>query len=60
MATETTKDRVLDAVRQLPADATIEQAMEQLYFMAKVEEGVRQANAGKLLTHEDVKRRLLG
>lgn len=60
MATETTKDRVLDAVRQLPADATIEQAMERLYFIAKVEEGVRQANAGKLLTHEDVKRRLLG
>jgi predicted transcriptional regulator len=60
MATETTKDRVLDAVQQLPADATVEQAMERLYFIAKVEEGLRQANAGKLVSHEDVKRRLLG
>ena len=60
MATETTKDRVLDAVQQLPADATVEQAMERLYFIAKVEEGLRQANAGKLVNHEDVKRRLLG
>lgn len=60
MATESTKDRVLDAVQQLPADATIERAMERLYFRAKVEEGERQADGGKLSTHEDVKRRLLG
>ena len=60
MSTETTKERVLDAVQQLPADATVEQAMERLYFIAKVEEGLRQAEAGKLISHEDVKRRLLG
>jgi predicted transcriptional regulator len=60
MTTETTKDKVLDAVRRLPADATVEQAMEQLYFLAKVEEGLRQADAGQLVSHEDVKRRLLG
>ena len=33
---------------------------ERLYFLAKVEEGLRQANAGKVVSHEDVKRRLLG
>ncbi|MBK7593644.1 MAG: hypothetical protein IPP98_09250 [Gemmatimonadetes bacterium] len=60
MPAETTKDRVLDAVKQLPADATVEQAMERLYFIAKVEEGLRQADAGKLVNHDDVKRRLLG
>jgi predicted transcriptional regulator len=60
MSTETTKERVLDAVKQLPADATVEQAMERLYFIAKVEEGLRQAEAGRLISHEDVKRRLLG
>ncbi|MDZ4258515.1 MAG: hypothetical protein U0974_06100 [Gemmatimonadales bacterium] len=60
MSTETTKERVLDAVQQLPADATVEQAMERLYFIAKVEEGLRQAEAGKMISHEDVKRRLLG
>lgn len=60
MSTETTKERVLEAVQQLPADATVEQAMERLYFIAKVEEGLRQAEAGKLISHEEVKRRLLG
>ena len=60
MPAETTKDRLLDAVKQLPADATVEQARERLYFIAKVEEGLRQADAGKLVNHDDVKRRLLG
>jgi len=60
MSTETTKERVLEAVQQLPADATVEQVMERLYFIAKVEEGLRQAEAGKTVSHEDVKRRLLG
>ncbi len=60
MSTATTKERVLEAVQQLPADATVEQAMERLYFIAKVEEGLRQAEAGELASHEDVKRRLLG
>lgn len=32
-----TKDRVLDTVRDLPDDATVEYAMERLYFLAKVE-----------------------
>ena len=60
MAGETTKDRVLDAVQQLPADATVGPPMERLYFIAKVEEGLRQANVDKLVNHVDVKRRLLG
>jgi len=44
----------------LPEDATIEDAMEQLYFLAKVEEGLRQADAGQTASHEEAKRRLLG
>jgi predicted transcriptional regulator len=51
---------MLEAVRQLPADATVEQAMERLYFLAKVEEGIRQADAGRVVDHDDVKRRVLG
>ena len=32
MAEAKTKERVLEAVRELPDDATIEDAMERLYF----------------------------
>jgi predicted transcriptional regulator len=57
---ESVRDRLLHAVQQLPPDATVEQAMERLYFMAKVEEGLRQADAGQLISHEDARKRLLG
>jgi hypothetical protein len=53
------KDRVIDAVRDLPDDATIEDAMERLYFLAKVEKGFREADAGQTVGHEEAKRRIL-
>lgn len=45
-----TRDRVVDAVRQLPEDATLEEGMERLYFLAKVERGVREADEGKTIS----------
>ncbi len=54
------KERVLEAVRDLPDDATVEDVMERLYFLAKVEEGLRQTEAGETVSHEEAKRRILG
>jgi predicted transcriptional regulator len=54
------KTRVLDAVRDLPEDATVEDAMERLYFLSKIEEGERQADAGQTMTQAEAKRRVLG
>ena len=54
------KERVLEAVRDLPDEATVEDAMERLYFLAKVEEGERQADAGQTVSHEEARRRVLG
>jgi predicted transcriptional regulator len=34
--------------------------MEHLYFLAKVQRGVQQADAGQTISHEDARRRLLG
>lgn len=60
MAEPKTRDRVLDAVRDLPDDATVEDAMEHLYFLAKVEEGLRQAEAGQTMSAEEARKRILG
>jgi predicted transcriptional regulator len=54
------KDRVLDAVQALPDDATVEDAMERLYFLAKVEAGLQQAADGRTVSHEEAKQRILG
>jgi len=54
------KERVLKAVRDLPEDASVEDAMERLYFLAKIEEGERQAETDQTVSHEEAKRRILG
>jgi predicted transcriptional regulator len=56
MAAETEKQRAIEALQKLPEHATIDDAIERLCFLAKIEEGLRQSNAGRILTHEDVKR----
>jgi predicted transcriptional regulator len=53
----TTKEKILEALQGLPADATVEDAIERLVFMAKVEEGLAQLDAGQGVPHEEVKRR---
>lgn len=54
------KERALEAIRDLPEDASVEDVMERLYFVAKVEEGMRQADAGQTVSHEEAKRRIFG
>ena len=54
----TIKELVIEAVKDLPDDAILEDAMERLLFLAKVERGLQQADAGQTLSHDDVKQRM--
>lgn len=58
-STPTTKERILDALRRLPPEATVEDAMERLYFLGKVERGLKQADAGEVVSHEVALRRVI-
>ncbi len=58
MAATSVKEKVLKAVNELPADVTYEDVMERVYFLYKVEEGLRQVEAGEGISHEEVKKRL--
>ncbi|MGD0836582.1 MAG: hypothetical protein ABSB49_08070 [Polyangia bacterium] len=49
----------METVEHLPDNATVEDAMECLYFLAKIERGLEQADAGPGLAHEDVKKRFV-
>lgn len=53
----TTKERILEALGGLPPDATVDDAIERLVFMARVEEGLAQLDAGQGISHEEIKRR---
>jgi hypothetical protein len=51
--------RPLAAIAALTADATIEDAIERLVLLAKIDRGLAQVRDGKALDHAEVKRRLL-
>ena len=57
MAHPSTKDLLRETAEKLPADASVEDAMERLYFLAKVEKGLAQADAGELIPHDEVEAR---
>jgi len=52
------KERVLQVVQELPPDATIADAMGQLYLLYKIEKGLQQAEAGRKISHEEAKERM--
>lgn len=52
------KQDALRAIEQLPPDASLEEVMERLYFMHKVARGLRQIDAGQVVSHHEAKRRL--
>ena len=54
----TTKDRVLQAIRDLPENASVEDAMERLLFLSKIERGIRQADADQAVPHAVVRERM--
>jgi len=53
-----TRDRMVEAIRELPADASVDDAIERLVFLAKIEEGLEQLDKGQGIPHDEVKRRL--
>ena len=56
---ENPRDKVIEAVQALPDDATFEDAIERIVFLAKIDKGMEQADAGQVVSHEDAKSRLL-
>jgi predicted transcriptional regulator len=57
MAQASPKERILEALRDLPPDASIDDAIERLVFLARIEEGLAELDAGEGVPHEEVKRR---
>ena len=53
-----TRERMIEAIRELPEDASVDDAIERLVFLAKIEEGLSQLDRGEGIPHEEVKRRL--
>ena len=58
MADTTVKYRVLKAMEEMPQDVTFEEVMERLYFLYKIDRGLKQVEAGNTMSHEEAKKRI--
>lgn len=56
----TDKQRALEAVQALPDDASVEDAIERLCFLAKVQKGIDELDQGRGVPHDAAKRQILG
>ncbi len=54
----TTREKVIQVVQSLPDNASVEDAMERLLLLAKIERGIQQADSGQTIAHEEVKQRM--
>lgn len=56
MSASSAKQMIVEVVQRLPDDATIEDAMERLYFLQKIERGMADVATGRVVPHEEVLR----
>jgi hypothetical protein len=53
-----TKQQILKAIDDLPDDAGVEDALDRLYLLYKVERGLQQADRGELMSQDEVRQRM--
>ena len=51
------RDRIIEALRAMPPNATIDDAIERLVFLAKVETGLAELDGSQGIPHDQAKRR---
>jgi len=49
---------MIEALRDLPPDATVDDAIERLVFLAKIDAGLVELDRGEGVPHDEAKRRL--
>jgi predicted transcriptional regulator len=54
------KKEALALIRRISPSASWDDIMHELYSRKKITEGIAAADAGRVISHDDVKRRFLG
>ena len=49
------RDKALEAIKEFPQEFELEELIERLVFVEKVEKGLQQLDNGKTVSHEQVK-----
>ena len=49
-----TRDKVISSIKDLPDSFTIDELIDRLIFIEKVEQGLKQSEEGKVIPHDEV------
>ncbi len=52
------KEQAIKAIQDLPQNATIEDAMEKLYLLYKIDRGIKQADEGSKISQDEAKKKM--
>lgn len=52
------KELVLDAIQELPDDASIDQIADRVKFLAAIQKGINDIDRGDTVPHEEIKKQL--
>ena len=55
---DTPKSRILALVEDQPDDSSYDEILHELAFVRMVERGIADADAGRVVSHEEVRRRI--
>lgn len=55
-----TKEKVLDTINEMPSSFEVEELIEKLIFIEKVEVGLDQLEKGETVTNEELKQEVKG
>ena len=55
---KTAKQKAIEVIQSLPEDSSYDDIMEKLYFIQKVEAGLKDIEEGRTIPHEEVKKRI--
>ena len=51
-----TREKVIKSIQDLPDSFTIDELIDRLIFIEKLEQGLQQSAEGKVIPHEEVKK----
>ena len=52
------KDKVIEMIKILPENVTVDEIMAELHFKQQVDAGLKELDEGKGIAHEDVERQM--
>ena len=55
MERQSAKDQMIQLIEQLPEDATVEDALDKLYLLYKIERGISQADTGQKISQNEAR-----